>query len=200
MKKVIILSLFVILVGISFISAECNESQKRDDWCFGTKIYSESCNGTDFQEYVKGDCSITDMICRNAECIEKGDCKTNIDCDDENSCTDDLCLMGESKQRCEYLLKSGCNVNDICIPTNTRITQEDVGKFCNINGNLDNQKESSETCDNNYECKSNSCFSGKCKGFSKTSLVVKSKFGIFWGILLLVLIILILFHLKKFKR
>ena len=39
--------------------------------------------------------------------------------------------------------------------------------FCNWNGEMDNQLTVGEVCQNDYECGSNSCMSGKCLDLEK---------------------------------
>jgi len=60
-----------------------------------------------------------------------------------------------SKEEC-----SGCTMPNggFCVPFGTR----DKGKYCGISKQFLLQKEINEACENNYECLSNECKSGKC--------------------------------------
>jgi len=53
---------------------------------------------------------------------------------------------------------NGCLLNDTCLPIGYRQGNE----YCSGNSNLTLQKNAEETCDNNFECSSNVCVSGKC--------------------------------------
>ena len=64
-------------------------------------------------------------------------------------------LTNISKEEC----KGGCiTEKSKCVPYGTR-----VGKtYCSIYGGFDNQRAEGNSCDNNYECITNECSSGKC--------------------------------------
>lgn len=53
---------------------------------------------------------------------------------------------------------NGCLLNNICYPLGHRIN----GTFCSNNFNLTNQLTEDSPCENNFECQSNVCVSGKC--------------------------------------
>jgi len=60
----------------------------------------------------------------------------------------------------------GCVVRDRCVSYGIRMRNGD-SKYCDISGSLLEQKKLGETCENNYECVSNSCSNGKCIDLSK---------------------------------
>jgi hypothetical protein len=53
---------------------------------------------------------------------------------------------------------SGCYANDSCLPLGFR----KEGKYCSEEKLMIIQKQSEESCDNNFECGGNICASGKC--------------------------------------
>jgi hypothetical protein len=63
---------------------------------------------------------------------------------------------------------NGCSYDGSCIPFGTKIKDDDKGPiFCDITGKLLVQKLENQNCQNNYECLSNSCVSGKCLDLEK---------------------------------
>ena len=56
-----------------------------------------------------------------------------------------------------------CLVDKKCIPAGIRITGADnLPAYCDISGQIKTEKQLNSDCQNNYECKSNECSSGKC--------------------------------------
>jgi len=56
----------------------------------------------------------------------------------------------------------GCLYDSSCIPYGTRLVDEDKPLYCNINGKLLGQNVEETSCQNSYECTSNTCASGFC--------------------------------------
>ncbi len=52
----------------------------------------------------------------------------------------------------------GCFLEDSCIPYTIRSKE----KYCSLDGNMIDQKSSKESCENNFECKSNVCVNSEC--------------------------------------
>ena len=74
-----------------------------------------------------------------------------------------LCPDGICRRQCGYIepeeCKFGCLYNeDSCLPIGTRAD----GQYCSINRNLEKQRESNEICENDFECRTNSCLDGQC--------------------------------------
>ena len=192
MKKPI-LFVFAIMVCISFVYAACDDTDKQDDWCFGTKVYTHKCNGSDWDAKVKGDCGALGQICRNAECITADECDINSDCSDGLPCTTDSCV-GDSVRRCEYETNQGCEFSNRCIPVGSRLDENDLRKFCEFDGSLLEQKQDKKECNNNYECQSNSCSKGVC---TNNSYEVRD--FLLGFILVINLFIILILYLKKKK-
>jgi hypothetical protein len=71
----------------------------------------------------------------------------------------------------------GCKLNDKCYPINNRKGD----KYCSIDKDWSNQKSVDEVCDNNFECQSNVCASGKCIDANLLQKIInwfKALFGI----------------------
>jgi hypothetical protein len=65
---------------------------------------------------------------------------------------------------------SGCTHEDKCLPYGTRLAKtEKTGSpvFCSLSSELSSQRRDGEDCQNNYECISNSCNTGKCIDLEK---------------------------------
>ena len=160
---------FVNLVFIiTLISATCDQADKQSNYCFGNQIYTQVCNGSEWIGKVYADCTILDMTCRNANCVELDECEYNSDCEDNNACTSSFCL---STGKCASVKISGCDFDNSCLPIGMRMTNNNDNKkeFCNFDGSFLEQKKSREKCDNNFECESNLCLYEKCskQGFFK---------------------------------
>ena len=57
---------------------------------------------------------------------------------------------------------SGClTENNICLPVGTRTSS----KYCHTNNNLESLELEDESCQDNYECKTNICVEGQCKSY-----------------------------------
>jgi len=59
-------------------------------------------------------------------------------------------------------LCNGCSLDNTCVPFGTRTLTDGKPVYCDIDNNFDKQKPDNETCQNNYECASNSCSNGVC--------------------------------------
>jgi hypothetical protein len=60
---------------------------------------------------------------------------------------------------------AGCTVNGACVPIGYRLLVSDVPSYCDISGIKEqrvNTENITQSCQNNYECESNTCSSGKC--------------------------------------
>ena len=62
---------------------------------------------------------------------------------------------------------NGCDFQNKCLPVGTKIKSGRDGLFCNWNNEMAPQLVEGESCQNNYECESNSCMSGKCMDLEK---------------------------------
>ena len=101
------------------------------------------------------------------KCNEKGE---TMECSDKK-CIEGLtlCPDGKCAKECEMInpedCKYGCMFDGKCFPMGVRSN----GTYCSNNLVMSSQLKSDETCDNNFECSSNVCVSGKCisEGFLK---------------------------------
>ena len=92
--------------------------------------------------------------------LEKDNCNSNKDCEDNNPCSTDLC-EGNPKG-CNHVPKNGCSFGNQCVDYGSRETMGDIPQYCNKFGKWDNQKLINSLCDENYECVTNTCSQGKC--------------------------------------
>ena len=85
------------------------------------------------------------------------ECETDLDCNDDNACTSDVC--SSTPKKCSNRITGiGCNLNDNCVPIGTRTEAQ----FCDVNKSMTNQNSDDASCNNNYECTSNVCINNKC--------------------------------------
>ena len=89
--------------------------------------------------------------------VEPDKCKTSADCDDNNACTSDLC-SGTPKKCSNIEVSLGCNYNGNCVPIGVRVDSN----YCDIDRTVKSQLDSSENCNNNYECTTNVCVNNEC--------------------------------------
>jgi hypothetical protein len=61
----------------------------------------------------------------------------------------------------------GCFYGSSCLPYGTRIIKDGIPSFCDVTKEFLPQKEDGESCQNNYECKSNTCSDGVCISLKK---------------------------------
>ena len=81
-----------------------------------------------------------------------------------DSCTGELIRW----DRCGSNDCTGCYSDSKCLPYGTRLTNENSKPiFCDIDASLKEQKQEEAECQNNYECTTNSCSSGKCSDIQK---------------------------------
>lgn len=74
-----------------------------------------------------------------------------------------LCSDGTCQKQCEITeitteCKFGCFYQDKCLPYGLRVN----GLYCSISNDMKTQLGGEGSCDNNFECSSNVCVSGKC--------------------------------------
>ena len=81
---------------------------------------------------------------------------------DEWRCIDSPETSCPSKETC-----NGCSVNGSCIDVGTRVVSGGTPSYCNLNKDLKVQLEDGQSCQNNYECSSNSCSNGQCINLQK---------------------------------
>jgi hypothetical protein len=94
-------------------------------------------------ESCQQDCGCSSgTVCRSGLCVEPA-CSSDTDCDDEDACTLDGCIMpGTCEAECAYEQRSSCANNDGCCPAGcTSSDDDDCSASCG-NGVC----ESSENC------------------------------------------------------
>ena len=62
---------------------------------------------------------------------------------------------------------NGCQLNGKCLPYGTRLVHERAESYCDLGDVLLEQKLIGKSCQNNYECSTNQCLSGRCLDLSK---------------------------------
>ena len=105
-------------------------------------------------------CKVEPAICPKSG-IQTKQC-SDFECDTDYYTEEVQCNPGEC---------SGCELEGKCIPYGFRkkVTiynnqQGDYKLYCDIDGELENQKPDWQECDNSYECDSNQCSGGECIG------------------------------------
>ena len=83
---------------------------------------------------------------------------------------DDECLEWQGKYcgegyKCvdgQCIVCHGCLLENECLPYGIRMESNNVPSYCDIDKTIKPQKEMEETCQNDYECKTNDCSDGRC--------------------------------------
>lgn len=93
------------------------------------------------------------------ECVDCHEdlCAEDIDCDDDNKCTSDVC--GGIPKTCQNIkTMSGCSTEKECVPIGTRSNI----KYCGADEKIYNLLGIGEICNNDYECQTNMCIENVC--------------------------------------
>jgi hypothetical protein len=70
---------------------------------------------------------------------------------------------------------NGCELNDKCYPMNYRTSKN----YCSSDGEFIAQLSAEESCNNNFECKSNVCVSGECVSAGLIKRIINWLKGLF---------------------
>jgi hypothetical protein len=64
---------------------------------------------------------------------------------------------------------SGCSYDGKCVPIGTKVKPESkgIGLYCDWEGEMVSQNSVGQSCQNDYECSTNSCMSGSCVDLQK---------------------------------
>ncbi len=72
---------------------------------------------------------------------------------------------------------TGCIYGDKCVPFGTRMETSNGPSYCSIiKSEFELQKGISDSCDNDYECETNSCMSGKCFDIERANNLLEQIF------------------------
>ncbi|MBS1266416.1 MAG: hypothetical protein MAG795_00383 [Candidatus Woesearchaeota archaeon] len=138
----------------------CKEECKFD----GTRSegWYDSCTG----ELIKyADCSVSDIP---DNCIKWTDgCNTCTPMNGNWACTERECEDYGEPKCLKYSDCNGCSRDDKCLPYGTRFGKNGDSVYCSFEGSWSEQKNQDAVCQNDYECESNSCLSGKCADLQK---------------------------------
>lgn len=100
------------------------------------------------------------------------ECVTDNDCDDYNSCTLDSCSSVPGS--CLHAPLKGCHTRYGCVGEGTIGIQTDWPVYCSRDGDWIHMRTEGSFCSVDYECRSEDCQAGKCRGepqeFSRPSL------------------------------
>ncbi|OYT35124.1 MAG: hypothetical protein B6U87_00915 [Candidatus Aenigmarchaeota archaeon ex4484_52] len=112
-----------------------------------TKV--EWCKKTTFPDEYNEEGSIT----TSASACQ---CKINP----QEACPSKMPKKPAKHSELDLTCKNSCQYKNKCIPFGTRV--EETQTYCSIEEELESQKQIDAKCQNNYECISNACISGKC--------------------------------------
>jgi len=115
----------------------CVDNLLKDYYCEGNTVLKE-----------KYECSLG---CGDGECIGTG---VEIEVEDKPI----KIPNEEDSDEVDYVCNNGCELEDKCYPIGYRMD----GSYCSDDFEFTNQTVESESCDNNFECKSNVCVSDEC--------------------------------------
>lgn len=99
-----------------------------------------------------GPCSrcVQDSVPTCRDGIQNQD-ETSIDCGGS-------CQTCETQDDCSY----GCNIENTCVDLGFRTLVDGDSMYCSITGDLVEQADVGQSCQNNFECQSNQCSNGQC--------------------------------------
>ncbi len=167
----------------------CDDGTIKQCWQEGDECICEACeeervcestvcpDGTVTECYLddRGNC-----ICTLCESIEEPICGNGICEDGEGIVCRNICKhQPDGREICEYEKVcyivcpedcsnepptdcDGCVMGTRCLPYGTRRLIEDTSVFCGLDGDWNKQLSEGDKCQNSYECKTNTCTSGKC--------------------------------------
>lgn len=99
--------------------------------------------------------------------FENGDFKEGQEADDSPAMPKGTGANGKNKNQFSPPAPPGCKISEKKgVPTGFRLINEGSSQYCDLDDQLHPQKELNESCQNNFECQSNQCSSGKCLDLS----------------------------------
>jgi hypothetical protein len=144
-------------VGGSYTSLDIKLGEKKNVFGYDIGFFDY------YSEYKTGVFIVTK---RDSSC-QKG-CICNVDgsqdCPPTVICEkgEELCPDGVCRKECKPVVleecKFGCLSGDSCLPIGIRVE----GQYCSIDRDLKKQLGSGETCENDFECRTNSCLDSAC--------------------------------------
>jgi len=122
---------------------------------FGTRLIRE-----EMSSYCDIDKSIKPQKTEDDECQNNYECESNI------------CEASTCGAVCD-----GCLYNNRCLPLGTRRRRQ----YCSWDDEMEDQKGGEESCDNNFECFSNSCIDGQCLKEGVIQRLIRLLLSLFGG-------------------
>lgn len=153
----------VSFLDVKFID-QCSNGLVQEYWCAsdynvgsGYRSCGETCSGGACQD--DGEIPV---VCPNIAAPDCGEGSTPV-YEYEGSCIAEIyCSDTPSQPENPQLTCNGCQDADRCLPIGTRLIDDNEAVYCNFSGNLIGQSAIGGSCQNDYECGSNSCQSGQC--------------------------------------
>ncbi|MBT3721364.1 thioredoxin domain-containing protein [archaeon] len=136
-------------------------------WNKGTVISKETPNGA--TDYCINSYKLLEYSCN-------GDSTSSKYYDCEFGCDEGKCNTQTVDPNCD-----GCTYQGACLPYGTRLVKNSEPSYCGISKEFESQLRKNSVCQNNYECQSNTCMSGKCADLSEdlaeTNSLIKQIFS-----------------------
>ncbi len=118
------------------------------------------CNNDENCQTCVSDCGCdVGSDCEDGVCV-RPECYRASECNDNNPCTVDYCRSS----KCSHDDLGGCNIEDD--PKCYRVGDMLGGGYCSSSGVFQQLKNEEESCLHDYECNTDSCKDGRCKGLS----------------------------------
>lgn len=150
------------------------------NWDIGNCNFDGDCGDTEDKVMCCYDCGCEGgSRCEKNICIKQVGCERDSDCNDNNPCSDDVCM----ESRCVYSERSGCVLDGVCFDYGAVEMMDEIGKYCTAEG-WKKQKEAKEECAENYECINNKCIEGKCYVKSSRWFFILIVLGVVVGLIL----------------
>jgi hypothetical protein len=136
---------------------DCPECFSDPDCNDNTLSTKDTCSDSRCTNMIIKECITGDNYCpdkcnykQDDDCIE---CGSDLDCDDNDSCTVDKC----TEKQCLNEMIDGCQYNDECLKIGSRVESS----YCSANS-LQEQKPLKESCNHDYECINEYCSNNVC--------------------------------------
>lgn len=160
--------------GVKHASWECYDGFKNkagnDDFCYSSSGFQQKAE-EDCKEHCKGEKCGVNSFSVGGNCYVE-DFAGTVDRED----FEDIKESNITDFKADLICKDSCALDGKCYPFGYR----KGGNYCSDKGSFEKQFGDETSCDNNFECSSNVCVSGKClsKGFIEKILSwFKNLFG-----------------------
>lgn len=92
----------------------------------------------------------------------------------DNGCVESYACRRSPEKPVDGDCIDGCETEKSCLPVGTRLVENGQAMYCSYEGSLAPQLELDSSCQNDYECMTNTCQSGRCMDLAQEIRETKS--------------------------